>query len=390
MIRIFVIGRKLLCPLAGVLALLTLSSAQAKNYKVLHSFNNNVGGLNPIAGLIVDKGGNFYGTTAGTRMGEDGTVFMLPAGSNKPKFLHTFTGGGTDGSDPYAGVIMDKAGNLYGTTVGGGQGINSEGTVFKLSAKRKLAILHSFYGGSDGAYVYAGLAMDKDGNLYGTTSLGGTGNNGVAYKIAADGTETVLHTFTGGSDGGQPYAGLILGGKGNLYGTTFYGGADNSGVVFELAPDGTETVLYSFKGGGDGANPYAGSLIADPAGNLYGMTYAGGASGDGTVFRLAHDGTETVVHSFAGGDDGAQPFAGLTMDSSGNLYGTAQAGGAGRDGILFRLARDGTETVLHTFEGGADGAMPSCTLLPDGDGNLYGTTISGGLYDSGTIFVIKE
>ena len=392
------LARYLLCCVSALGVLVSSDGAQAKTktYQVLHSFNNNVGGNEPVAGLIEDANGNFYGTTAGTRMGEDGTVFILPAGSKRPKFLHTFTGGGTDGSDPYAGVIMDKAGNLYGTTVGGGDGETSEGAVYMIDPKGKETLLHSFDGGSDGTFPYAGVVMDSAGNLYGTTTLGGTSSKGIAYKLAPDGTETVLHTFTGGSDGGEPVAGLILDKKGNLYGTAFYGGANDDGVVFELAAGGKETVLYSFKGGSDGANPYAGSLIADTAGNFYGMTYAGGAKADGTVYELKRDGTETVLHSFAGGSDGAAPFAGLIMDSAGNLYGTTQSGGMTCNGMgsgcgtVFKLTPDGTETVLHAFKGGLDGIEPSCTLFADGAGNLYGTTTYGGLYFSGTIFTIKE
>jgi uncharacterized repeat protein (TIGR03803 family) len=386
----------LLCCVSALAIFVPPGEAKTKTYRVLHSFNNNVGGDEPVAGLIEDANGNFYGTTIAKGMGEDGTVFMVPAGSNKPKILHTFTGGGTDGSDPYAGVIMDQAGNLYGTTVGGGDSITSEGTVYKIDPEDNETLLHSFDGGSDGAFVYAGVVMDGAGNLYGTTSMGGTDSKGIVYKLAADGTEKVLHTFTGGSDGGEPFAGLILDKKGNLYGTTFYCGANDDGVVFELAPGGKETVLYSFKGGSGGANPYAGSLIADTAGNFYGMTYAGGAKGDGAVYELKLDGTETVLHSFAGGSDGAAPFAGLIIDSAGNLYGTTQSGGMTCNGMgsgcgtVFKLAPDGTETVLHAFKGGLDGIEPSCTLFADGAGNLYGTTIYGGLYESGTIFTIRE
>lgn len=388
-------ARCLLCCLPALAMFVPPAEAKTKTYRVIHSFNNNVGGNEPVAGLIEDANGNFYGTTASAGDMEDGTVFVLASGSRKPKFLHTFTGD-PDGGEPYAGVIMDQAGSLYGTTVAGGDNVNSKGTVYKIDPKKKETLLHSFDRESDGAFPYAGVVMDGAGNLYGTTSIGGTSSKGIAYKLESDGTEKVLHTFTGGSDGGEPFAGLILDRKGNLYGTTFYGGANNDGVVFELAPGGKEKVLYSFKGGTDGANPYAGNLITDKAGNFYGMTYAGGANGDGTVYELKRDGTETVLHSFAGGSDGAEPFAGLIMDGAGNLYGTTQYGGMVCNGMgsgcgtVFELAPDGTETVLHAFKGGLDGIEPSCTLFADDAGNLYGTTIYGGLYTSGTIFTIKE
>jgi uncharacterized repeat protein (TIGR03803 family) len=188
-------------------------------------------------------------------------------------------------------------------------------------------------------------------------------------------TETVLHSFSG-NDGAQPIAGLIADGNGNLYGTTAKGGASGNGVVFKLAPGGTYTVLYSFTGGSDGRFPQAG-LIADSSGNLYGTTQFGGATGNGVVFKLTPGGTETVLYSFChlpGCTDGAYPQAGLIADSSGNLYGTTPYGGASNDGVVFKLASGGTETVLYSFLGGGDGAFPGAALIADGSGNLYGTT----------------
>jgi uncharacterized repeat protein (TIGR03803 family) len=240
-------------------------------------------------------------------------------------------------------------------------------------AAPKETVLYSFKGGSDGSNPAAGLIVDSSGNLYGTTFNGGGGSGcgsdfgcGTAFKLAPDGTETVLHAFTGGSDGGLPEAGLIADGSSNLYGTAYQGGASNLGVVFKLAPDGTETVLYSFKGGGDGGVP-AGTLIADSSGNLYGTTSEGGGSGCfgngcGTVFKLAPDGTETVLHAFTGGSDGAHPNVALIADGAGNLYGTTGGGGITLCyegcGTVFKLAPDGTETVLHAFTGAATGIFP--------------------------------
>jgi len=177
--------------------------------------------------------------------------------------------------------------------------------------------------------------------------------------------------------------------KDNLYSTTAGGGADGQGVVFKLAPDGTETVLYSFTGGSDGEHPQAG-LIMDSSGNLYSTTYGGGADGDGVVFRLAPDGTETVLHSFTGGSDGANPFAGLIMDSSGNLYSTTSGGGPDARGVVFKLAPDGTETVLHSFTRRSGGAFPEAGLIMDSSGNLYSTTESGGADKDGVVFKLKE
>ncbi len=237
------------------------------------------------------------------------------------------------------------------------------------SAAPTESVLHSFTGGSsDGAFPFAGLIADSAGNLYGTTQGGGASNNGVVFKLAPGGTETVLHSFTGGSDGSNPlFAGLIADGAGNLYGTTEFGGGTGCGgpgcgVVFKLTPTGSSyTVLHSFAGGsGDGANPYAG-LIIDSAGNLYGTTEFGGGPGCGVVFKLAPGGTETVLHTFTGSpNDGAFPTAGLFADSGGNLYGTTAGGGAPPPpnappcggsgcGTVFKLAPGGAETVLYTF-----------------------------------------
>jgi uncharacterized repeat protein (TIGR03803 family) len=191
----------------------------------------------------------------------------------------------------------------------------------------------------------------------------------------------VLYSFKGGNDGADPNAAVIADAKGNFYGTTYGGGTSGLGTVFELAADGTETVLYSFKGGSDSANPFA-SLILDAKGNLYGTTYSGGSGNHGTVFKLAPDGTETVLHSFAGGSDGTSPDSSLTEDNNGNLYGSTLYGGStdcsgNGCGIVYKLAADGTETVLHAFAG-SDGAQPNASLLAGKKGELVGTTYNGG------------
>jgi uncharacterized repeat protein (TIGR03803 family) len=206
--------------------------------------------------------------------------------------LHSF-GQGSDGRSPVAGLIFDASGNLYGTTLGGGA--NEKGTVFKLSPSGSETVLYSFTGGSDGGAPYAGLIFDSSGNLYGTTSDGGnpadcdSSGCGTVFKLTPSGSETVLHSFTGGSDGGDPYAGLIFDASGNVYGTTESG--FSSGTVFKVTPSGSETVLHKFAGGSDGGNPGAG-LIADASGNLYGTTGDGGADGYGTVFKVTPSGSE--------------------------------------------------------------------------------------------------
>jgi uncharacterized repeat protein (TIGR03803 family) len=203
-------------------------------------------------------------------------------------------------------------------------------------------------------------------------------------ESARAGKATVLYSFSGGSDGSVPAAGLIAGKAGNFYGTTYAGGSSGYGAVFELAPDGSETALYSFGGGSDGEYPQSG-LVQDAQGNLYGTTFEGGSDGLGTVFKLAADGTETVLHSFTGAAltrggpyDGAYPMGGLIVDAKGDLYGTTETGGSNY-GTVFEISADGQERILHTFAGSPDGAYLLATLTPDGSGNLFGTTLGGGV-----------
>src|ERR1700728_377062 len=223
-------------------------------------------------------------------------------------------------------------------------------------------VLHTFGSVPKGAYPYAGVIRGSAGHLYGTTYQGGTANAGVVYGVDTAGHETVLYSFTGLTDGGNPYAGVAPDSAGNLYGTTSAGGSAQGsagyGVVFKLSTAGQETVLYTFTGGTDGANPYAGSLIRDSAGNLYGTTAYGGTSGAGVVFKLSTAAQETVLYSFTGGSDGGYPYAGVTRDSSGNLYGTTSYGGTAYYGVVFKVNTAGQETVLYSFAGGANGASP--------------------------------
>ena len=218
-----------------------------------------------------------------------GTVLMMGAAAwaqghtYTKKVIYSFAGG-SDGADPLAGLVRDAASNLYGTTYAGGD--YGSGTVFKLDTTGKEAVLHSFSGGPDGGYPYAGLILDAAGNLYGTADSGGSSGGGIVFKISSAGKETVLHSFKGGKDGEYPYASVIRDAVGNLYGTTYGGGASGWGTVFEIDPTGKETVLYSFAGAADGASP-EGGLVQDTAGHLYGTTKYGGALGAGTVFELS-------------------------------------------------------------------------------------------------------
>ena len=286
-----------------------------------------------------------------------GTVLVMGAAASywaqgqtyTKNVIYSFTGG-SDGADPLAGLVRDGVGNLYGTTYAGGD--YGSGTVFRLDTTGKEAVLHSFSGGPDGGYPYAGLILDAADKLYGTTDAGGAHNYGAVFEMPAGGVEGVLYSFTGtGGDGADPLAGLVRDGAGNLYGTTASGGAfglgtvfkvsaggaSGDGIVFKVSPAGKETVLHSFKGGKDGEYPYA-SVIRDAAGNLYGTTYGGGASGWGTVFEINPTGKETVLYSFAGAVDGASPEGGLVQDAEGHLYGTTKYGGAFGAGTVFELS----------------------------------------------------
>jgi uncharacterized repeat protein (TIGR03803 family) len=314
--------------------------------------------------------------------------------------LYTFAGQ-ADGGVPAAGLALDGAGNLYGTTEY--RGTYDWGVVFKLNSAQQESVLHSFTGGADGATPRAGLVLDSAGNLYGTALQGGTAcgpfSCGVVFKLDTAGNETVLHAFTG-TDGGNPEAGLLRDSAGNLYGTTSaFGttaaGGPGYGTVFKLdATTDTESVLYTFTGGADGAQPMAG-LVSDSAGNLYGTTQNGGDfsacinNGCGVVFKLDPTGKETVLYTFTGGADGRYPSGDLIQDSAGNFYGVTWAGGAScissgeGCGVVFKLdPTTGKETVLYTFTGGADGAAPGARLFMDDAGILYGTTplgpVSGG------------
>jgi uncharacterized repeat protein (TIGR03803 family) len=369
-----------------VTALIGTAAAQAQTYTVLHSFKGApTDGRHPPSGhLIGDSAGNLYGTTEGGGASGFGVVFKLDM-TGTETVLYSFTGG-ADGSNPFAGLIRDSAGNLYGSTEQGGDA-SGFGVVFKLDTTGTETVLHSFTGGADGAHPYAGLIRDSAGNFYGTTKDGGASDAGVVFKLDTTGTETVLHSFRGG-DGAYSRAGVIRDSAGNLYGTTCFGGASGAGVVFKLDATG-ETVLYSFTGGADGGYPEAG-LLRDSAGNLYGTASGGGLTncggGCGVVFKVDTTGTETVLYSFTGGADGSEPEAGVIQDPAGNLYGTTYFGG---DGVVFELDTTGTETVLYSFTGGADGSEPEAGVIQDPAGNLYGTTRQGGTSGNGVVFKIQ-
>lgn len=383
-------------------AFLLLVPASAGTAKVLYAFENGRDGAHPWGTLIFDSAGNLYGTTQNggvTTCGQEdergcGTVFRLapkPDGTWKEHVLYRFAGE-PDGADPYAGVTLDAAGNLYGTTAAGGTN-GYGGTAFELSPVAggwTETLLHSFATHSgDGEAPVAPLTIDKNGNLYGTTYLGlNPCGYGTVFQLAPNSqggwSENNLHCFTGaGSDGTYPAAGVIFDGTGNLYSTTYIGGANDNGTVFQLTPSGgnwTENILYNFGANTGGPYPYA-SLVSDKNGNLYGITY-------GSVYQLTpSDGgwTYTTIYSDPGGPHGVAPNN-LIIDKAGNLYGSALGGasrncGGGGCGAIFKLThrKNGWhETVIYSFPGGAGGATPYGGLVMDEHGHLYGTTAYGG------------
>jgi len=400
--------------LAAVLGLLvtTIQPAQAQTLTTLYSFAGGAAGGLPNGGLAIDGQGNLYGTTfyggwiSKRRPVAYGTVFKLaPTGAET--VLHSFTRY-PDGGSPYAGLIIDAQGNLYGTTSQGGTGTCNGprrgcGTVLELAPSGAETVLYNFQGWPDAQNPsYGGLIMDAQRNLYGATVNGGYYKRtchyggrhgphtcGTVFEVTPTGSEKVLYMFAGPPDGLSPWGGVIRDAQGNLYGTTELGGAYGGaygyaygcGTVFKLTPTGVETVLHSFcSSSADGAFP-RGDLVLDAQGNLYGTTGRGGSQGRGTVFQLTPDGTETVLYNFTGGADGDGP-SGLIMDLQGNLYGTTPNGGAYSYGTVFELTPAGIETVLYSFcskSGCPDGANPSSGLVMDSEGNLYGTTASGGI-----------
>jgi len=317
--------------------------------------------------------------------------------------LHSFTGG-ADGGSPYASLLRDAKGNLYGTASAGGvdKGYRGFGLVFRIDSTGKFSVLYRFQGGIDGAYPTSELISDG-ASLYGTAKGDGYhGGYGVVYKVSSAG-QTVLHAFTGGPDGSLPLSGLTIDAAGNLHGTTLNGGDPTCGngfgcgIVFKIDSAGAETVPYSFSDGEDGGMP-ASTLLRDAAGNLYGTTRWGGLSscslGCGTVFEVDSSGQETVVHHFSG-KDGEWPDASLIQDSAGNFYGTTSFGGnlkcdppAGC-GTVFKLDPTGRFTTIHKFSG-ADGLFPYAPIVADTHGNGYGTTYSGGQFGFGTVYKIDR
>jgi uncharacterized repeat protein (TIGR03803 family) len=389
----------------AVTLMLTAGGWAASSEKVLFDFTVGSDGAYPTSGLVFDTKGNLYGTTENGGANFYGTVFQLTHSKSgwTENVLYSFTNG-SDGAYPSGALVFDKAGNLYGTAVSGGSTScsNGCGTVFELvpgsGGSWTFSVIYSFTGGKDGfAPAYGSLILDKAGNLYGTAEMGGKGAGTVFELIHSKGgwKEKTLYQFAGGSDAGFPLAGLSWDAASNLYGATVRGGTSNAGAVFQLKhikAGWKEKVIYSFTGGNDGAYPEYGGVTLNAAGDVYGAVAGGGASGQGVVFELKPSKSgwkESVLYSFTGGSDGGQPFAGLTFNPAGNLFG-ATAYGANGDGTVFELAHTKSgwkESTLHIFAV-SDGAFPYGSVVLDGKGRLYGTTFRGGSGSAGVVFEV--
>lgn len=361
----------------------TTPSAQAQNFNVLHEFTDGADGAFPRGAMVRDQAGNFYGTTGLGGPSSVGTVYKIdPTGRESVLFAFA----GTNGAGPGSALILDQAGNLYGTA---GAGPNDEGVIFRISPSGEQTVLFDFpeNTGVDPINPTGSLIMDKRGNLYGATLLGGHGNCilgcGTIYRLDPAGKVHVLYQFTGGSDGFSPLGSLVADANGNLYGVAQVGGdfncssdrfpGEGCGTVFRLARSGKFTVLHAFHGGKDGELPRAGLLFDAAVGKLFGAAIGGNESGNGVVFQISSKGYK-VLHQFTG-PDGSSPNGGLIADDAGNIYGTSQGGGSNGSGTAFVMNPVGQVTVLHSFTGDLDGEFPLAGLTRDPAGNLFGAAV---------------
>lgn len=386
-----------LCAAIFMLAV-TIPSAQAQTFIPLHDFTGGTDGAFPQGALVRDALGNLYGTTTSGGIG-DGTVYKIDS-TGRETVLFTFDAF-VSGITPASALIQDRAGNIYGIADGGPGGA---GVVFKLSPQGNEEVLFAFQGGltnHNPKVPTGGILLDRFGNIFGTTLFGGQGNCqldcGTIFRLDTAGKLHVLYQFTGGADGSQPFGPMVHDADGNLYGVAQSGGdlscpefpRVGCGTVFRLGKNRELTVLHTFHGGEDGASPRAGLLI-DAAGNLYGAAGIGGTSKNGTVFKISSDGTYTILHQFTA-QEGTTPNGALVSDEAGNLYGTAQLGGAHNLGTVFQLSPDGQLKVLHSFTGGVDGAVPFAGVIRDARGRLYGTAVKNFLIQQiqgGSVFAI--
>lgn len=368
--------------------LLCLTSiCHAQKFTVLQYFNGTNGATPVETPLVQGTDGNLYGTTLGGGVNSSGTVFKLtPSGKLTTVYSFCSKANCTDGSGPYGGLALGRDGNLYGTTSTGGAN-GTSGTVFKISLKGVLQTLHSF-SGTDGASPITPMILGSDGNLYGMTENGGTSNSGTVFKITPSGQFTSLHSFEG-TDGTYSTGPLVQASDGNFYGSTQLGGSYGYGSLFKVTPSGTFSTFYSFDSL-DGSSPASGLTLASD-GNLYGTTYEGGSSstcpnGCGTVFKITLQGALTTIHNFQL-DEPSQPIGALIQATDGNFYGTSYAGGTAANwGTIYEITPSGVVTTLHSFTG-ADGAQPYAPVAQSTNGTFYGTATNGtGTAGEGTVF----
>ena len=384
--------------------LLATAAWAADTPKLIYSFAGDDDGEYTDTELVADSAGNLYGSSVQGGLHGSGTVFQVtPAGVHT--VLYNFTGG-ADGGEPYKGVTLDAEGNLYGTAVTGGGGTceGGCGVVYKVTntgGTWTQSVIHTFQGPHDGSGPGAPVSFDSHGRLYGTTPTGGGNGVGVVFQMtpttSGGWSFRVIHTFTGGKDGSGGSAGRLLVDKaGNIFGACTVGGAHGFGNVFRMSQNQgqwTFTPLYAFKDSPDAALPYGG-LAQDKAGNLYGTTYYAGANDLGSVYTLQRiNGTwkEKVLYSFKGGTDGASPISTLVADDAGNFYGTTSEGGAASCGcgVIFKMTRGGTgwtESVVYSFPGTPDPGFAYNGMVRGSDGNLYGATVHGGSNNDGAIY----
>jgi uncharacterized repeat protein (TIGR03803 family) len=361
--------------------LIVPQSMVAQTESVLYNFcslTNCADGHGPAGTLVRDANGNFYGATEGGGAAE-GTVFKVSPDGGET-VIYNFEFANNDGSFPEDGVIIDAQRNLYGTTLYGGSA--NLGTVYKISPAGSETILHSFTGGtSDGIGPYGPLLRDKNGNFYGTTAQGGAYFYGIIYRLTPDGAETILHYFNPDEhDGAGPITGLTMDKLGNVYGVAIAGGRYKQGVVFEINSKGRYSILHNFGVTATDGNAPA-TLTLGASGDLYGTTAFGGTYGAGTVFKLVRGANwnETVLYSFGSSTtDGQDPLGVPLLDAQGNLYGTTFIGGNAACGTIYKLTPSGEETILHDFGGTGDGCNPDGGLLKDSKGAFYGVTFAGG------------
>jgi uncharacterized repeat protein (TIGR03803 family) len=373
----------------------TAMVSPAQTFKTLLDFDFSNGGNPQYMSMVQGTDGGLYGMTLTGGGHSAGSVFKITqSGALTTIYSFCSVSSCTDGYSPYDGLVQGTDGSFYGTTSAGGN--PGPGTVFKVTSKGVLTTLYNFCsqtGCPDGELPYAGLVQASDGNFYGTTIYGGTNNGGTIFKITPQGVLKTLYRFcaqTNCPDGKLPWGGLVQASDGNLYGTTYIGGANSAGTVFRITTGGTLKTLHSFNNT-DGTQPTA-ALIQATDGNLYGTTIFGGSFGIGTVFKISLAGKLTTVNSF-NGTDGTAPFDALVQATDGNFYGTTDEGGTA-EGNIFKITPGGTITSLYSFcskTGCPDGNLPLSGLVQATNGTLYGTTQFGGsstncAMNCGTIF----